>query len=137
MKLLFPFLFFNAFLVSNKNEGFNKYSAEQKNRAATEIQRHVRGHNVRKMLDKETRFKLLSILLTPQPNRKTRAENILKEGGMNEKDAEQAILDLDEAVTNKEKINIISKQEARTLLPSVLFKNNESGENNSENHYEW
>ena len=129
MKLLFPFLFFNAFLVSNKNEGLNKYSAEQKNRAATEIQRHVRGHNVRKMLDKETRFKLLSILLTPQPNRKKLAENVLKEGGMNEKEAEQAVLDLDEAVTNKENIKIISKQEARTLIPSVIFRNNNSGEN--------
>ena len=136
MKLCFPFSFIIAFLVSNNNECLNKYSADQKNKAATENQRHVRGHNVRKMLDKETRFKLLSILLTPQPNRKTRAENILKEGGMNEKDAEQAILDLDEAVTNKEKINIISKQEARILLPSVLFKNNESGENNIENPYE-
>ena len=81
------------------------------------------------MLDKETRFKLLSILLTPQPNRKKLAENVLKEGGMNEKEAEQAVLDLDEAVTNKENIKIISKQEARTLIPSVIFRNNNSGEN--------
>ena len=123
VKLDFPFSPFIVFSVSH-DEGLIKYSAEQKNRAATEIQRHVR-----KMLDKETRFKLLSILLTPQPNRKTLAENVLKDGGMNDKEAEQAILDLDEAVTNKEKISIISKQEARNLLPSVIFKNNESGDN--------
>ena len=129
VKLDFPFSPFIVFSISH-DEGLIKYSAEQKNRAATEIQRHVRGHNVRKMLDKETRFKLLSILLTPQPNRKTLAENVLKDGGMNDKEAEQAILDLDEAVTNKEKISIISKQEAKTLLPSVIFKNNESGDNN-------
>ena len=106
----------------------SKYSEEQKNRAATEIQRHVRGHNVRKLLDKETRFKLLSILLTPRPNRKTLAETVLKEGGMSDKEAELAILDLDEAVNNKEKIKIISKQEARALLPAIIFKNNISGE---------
>ena len=106
----------------------SKFSEEQKNLAATEIQRHVRGHNVRKLLDKETRFKLLSILLTPQPNRKTLAETVLKEGGMSGKEAELAILDLDEAVNNKEKIKIISKQEARSLIPSTIFKNNKSGE---------
>ena len=111
----------------------SKFSEEQKNLAATEIQRHVRGHNVRKLLDKETRFKLLSILLTPQPNRKTLAETVLKEGGMSDKEAELAILDFDEAVNNKEKIKIISKQEARTLIPSTIFKNNNSGEE-SYNH---
>ena len=83
--------------------------------------------DIRKKLDKETRFKLLSILLTPQPDRKALAESVLKKEGMSDKEAEEVVNDLDVAVINKEKI--ISKQEARVLLPSVIFKNISSGKN--------
>ena len=101
----------------------NKFNTLQKNKAATEIQRHVRGHNVRKHLSKELRFKLLNILLSPHPQRKTLAENILKnEAGVDNNEAKNIVEDLEEAVMKKEQM--ISKQEALSLLPSIIYQHN-------------
>ena len=99
-----------------------QHSTLQKNKAATEIQRHVRGYNVRKHLDKHVRFKLMNILLSPATNRKKVAEDILKLEGLDEKEAHKTVEDLDEAVRNKE--SIITKEEALCLLPTVIFNNN-------------
>lgn len=99
-----------------------KFNTLQKNQAAIGIQRHVRGYNVRKKLPKEVRMKLMNILISPMPNRKNLAKNVLKDEGLDDFEAEKVVNDLEEAVKNKE--SIISKEEAMSLIPALIFQNN-------------
>ena len=99
-----------------------KFNTLQKNQAAIEIQRHVRGYNVRKKLSKEVRMKLMNILISPMPDRKNLAKNVVKDEGLDDFEAEKVVNDLEEAIKNKE--SIISKEEAMSLIPALIFQNN-------------
>ena len=67
-------------------------------------------------------MKLMNILISPMPNRKNLAKNVLKDEGLDDFEAEKVVNDLEEAVKNKE--SIISKEEAMSLIPALIFQNN-------------
>ena len=64
----------------------------------------------------------MNILISPMPNRKNLAKNVLKDEGLDDFEAEKVVNDLEEAVKNKE--SIISKEEAMSLIPALIFQNN-------------
>ena len=67
-------------------------------------------------------MKLMNILISPMPDRKNLAKNVVKDEGLDDFEAEKVVNDLEEAIKNKE--SIISKEEAMSLIPALIFQNN-------------
>ena len=101
-----------------------KFNTLQKDKAATDIQRHLRGYNVRKKLSKQVRMKLVKILYSPAVNRKSQAENVLLGEGLSESEAQKAVEEMEDAVKQKDKESIITKNEAISLFPEMVHQLN-------------
>ena len=99
-----------------------KYLSLERNQAATEIQRHVRGFTVRRRLSVDTRFRVMRVLATPSQDRETAASGILEDRGLERSEARAVLEDIQEALGNKEAM--FTKKEALRILPQLVREAN-------------
>ena len=97
---------------------------EMKNRAAVHIQRHFRGFAVRQRLKIQIRVSVLNILKSPMPDRKERAELLLKDEGLSVHEAKAAVVEITKAIQNNMIEAVVTNEEMVDIFLKKVFNNN-------------
>jgi len=99
-------------------------SEEMKLRAAINIQRHFRGFAVRQKLKTQVRLNLLNILKSPMPDRKEKAELMLKDEGLTIPEAKAAIVEITKAIQNNMIDAVVTNEEMADIFLKKVFNSN-------------
>jgi myosin-3 len=99
-------------------------SEEIKNKAAINIQRHFRGFAVRQRLKIQIRVNVLNILKSPMPDRKEKAELLLKDEGLTVHEAKAAVDEISNAIQKNMIHAVVTNEEMVDIFLKKVFNNN-------------